>query len=116
MNWVDLIIILAVFAFAIEGQKRGFVVQAVDIFGFLASLVGSLMLYQSVASVLVKVFSLPQIAALPIAFLLVWIVVESVFFIIFALLMAALARLPFTELIFSVLFLSGIWLLNGDKK
>ena len=83
MNWVDLIIILAVAAFALEGQKRGFVVQAIDIIGFLASLVGSLILYQSVASVLVKVFSLPQIAALPIGFLLVWIVVESIFFILF---------------------------------
>ncbi len=80
MNWVDLIILLVICFFAIEGQRRGFFVQVVDILGFLISLIIALTLYPQGAQFLIKVFNLPKIAANPVGFLLVWIIVETLFF------------------------------------
>jgi len=84
MNWVDLAIILFVFLFALEGQKRGFLVQLFDILGFFVSLIASLTLYSQAASFFLKVFTLPQIAANPVGFLFVWLITETVFFTVFA--------------------------------
>lgn len=80
MNWVDFIIILVVLAFSLEGLRRGFFDQIFNILGFLVSLILALAFYSHIASFLIKLFSLPTIAANPIGFLLVWIVTESVFF------------------------------------
>lgn len=80
MNWVDLVILLAVFLFAIEGLKRGFVLQTIDIIGLLISLLVSLALYPFAANVLIGLFNLPQITANPVGFLLIWIVSETLFF------------------------------------
>lgn len=84
MNWVDLIIIIAVVTFAAEGQKRGFLVQLFDILGLLVSLIVSLTFYQQAANIFIKLFNLPQIAANPIGFLLIWVTTETIFFTIFA--------------------------------
>lgn len=83
MNWVDFIIILIVIAFAVEGQRRGFFVQVFNIIGFLFSLILALTFYSQAAGILIKLFNLPQIAANPISFLIIWIVAESIFFGIF---------------------------------
>ena len=83
MNWVDLVIILIVILFAVEGQRRGFFIQLADIVGFLIALVLSLTFYPQAAEFLVKVFKLPKIGANPVGFLLIWIIVESLFFTIF---------------------------------
>ncbi|MEK7581190.1 MAG: CvpA family protein [Patescibacteria group bacterium] len=80
MNWVDLIIILAIGVFAADGIKRGFLIQAFNIVGFLFSLLFALALYAQLASVLLKIFNIPEIAANPISFLIIWIVAESAFF------------------------------------
>src|SRR3989344_1871932 len=82
MNWVDLVIIIVVILFAIEGQRRGFFVQVFDIIGFLVSLVTSLTLYPQAAQLLIRFFNLPKIAASPIGFLLIWVIAESIFFTI----------------------------------
>ncbi|MBI2012367.1 CvpA family protein, partial [Candidatus Curtissbacteria bacterium] len=63
MNWIDLIILLVIFLFAIEGQKRGFFVQVIDILGFLVSLIVALTFYPQGAQLLIKLFNLPKIAA-----------------------------------------------------
>ncbi|MBI4037760.1 CvpA family protein [Candidatus Curtissbacteria bacterium] len=83
MNWVDLVILLVVFIFALEGQRRGFFAQLIDILGFFTSLVASLLFYPFSAQALIKLFSLPKIAALPIGFLLIWVIVEIIFFTFF---------------------------------
>lgn len=80
MNWVDLVIILVIAVFAIEGLKRGFLVQVFDIGGFFISLVAALIFYSEVASLLVKFFNLPKIAANPVSFLIIWLVIEALFF------------------------------------
>src|SRR3989304_7743825 len=82
MNWVDLVIIIVVLLFAIEGVRRGFFVQVFDIIGFLVSLIASLTLYPQAAQLLIRFFNLPKIAASPIGFLLIWVIAESIFFTI----------------------------------
>lgn len=82
MNWVDFVILLVVLIFAQEGLRRGLFVQLFDIIGFAVALVAALNFYPQGASLLVKLFSMPKIAASPIGFLLIWIVAESIFFTI----------------------------------
>ena len=82
MNWVDLAIILVIAVFAIEGLKRGFLVQVFDIIGFFTSLIVALLFYSQLASLLVKVFNLPKIAANPVGFLIIWLIIESLFFLL----------------------------------
>lgn len=83
MNWVDLVIILISVLFAIEGQRRGFFVQLVDIVGFLVSLIIALTFYPQSAQLLIKLFKLPKIAASPLGFLLIWVLAETIFFSVF---------------------------------
>jgi len=83
MNFVDLLILLIVFAFLYEGQRRGFFLQMFDIIGFLISLILALTLYSQAASLLTKFFKLPLIAANPIGFLMIWLVTETIFFAVF---------------------------------
>lgn len=83
MNWVDLIIILVVLLFAAEGLRRGLLVQLIDIIGFLVSLVVSLTFYPQAASLLIKFFNLPKIAANPVGFLFIWLIAETLFFTVF---------------------------------
>jgi uncharacterized protein YkwD len=83
MNWIDLIIIVIVITFALEGQRRGFFVQVFNIIGFLFSLILALTFYSQAAGILIKLFNLPQIATNPISFLIIWVVAESIFFGIF---------------------------------
>jgi len=80
MNWVDLIILVTILFFIIEGQRRGFFVQVLDILGFLFSLVLALTFYSQAAQLLINLFNIPKIAAVPIGFLTIWIIAESIFF------------------------------------
>lgn len=80
MNWVDLIIILVIIVFGLEGLKRGFFVQVFDIIGFFTSLIAALIFYGQAAGLLLQFFKIPKIAANPIGFLTVWIIVEALFF------------------------------------
>ena len=80
MNWVDLAILIIVLIFAIQGQKRGFFTQILDILGFLFSLVLALILYPQAAELFIRFFNIPKIAANPIGFLSIWIISEAIFF------------------------------------
>lgn len=80
MNWVDLIIIIVTFSFALEGLGRGFLVQTIDLVGFFISLLASLTFYPAAAERVINLFNLPKIVANPIGFLLVWLIVELLFF------------------------------------
>src|SRR3972149_7119752 len=82
MNWVDFIIILIFLLFAFEGWRQVFFLQVFNILGFLTALILSLTFYPPIASVLDKLFHLPKIAANPIAFLVIWLLSESLFFVL----------------------------------
>src|SRR3989344_2411319 len=84
MNWVDFVILLVVVGFALDGIRQGFFSQLFNIIGFIFSLITALALYQPAAGLLIKLFNLPKIAANPVGFLIVWIIVESLFFGIFS--------------------------------
>ena len=84
MNWIDLVIILIFALFAFEGWRQGFFLQVFNILGFLTALILSLTFYDQIASVLDKLFHLPKIAANPIGFLLIWLLSESLFFVLLA--------------------------------
>jgi len=79
MNWVDFIIVLVAIVFALEGFRQGFFAQAINLIGFLVSLIIALIFYSPVANLLIKLFQLPPIAANPIGFLIVWILTETVY-------------------------------------
>lgn len=83
MNWVDLVIVLLVAVFALDGIKRGFLLQTFNIIGFLFSLLASLTFYAPLADLLIKIMNIPKIGANPAAFLLLWIITESIFFGVF---------------------------------
>src|SRR3990167_6302762 len=80
MNWVDFIIVVAAIVFALEGFRQGFFAQAINLVGFIVSLIAALISYSFFANLLMKLFHLPPIAANPIGFLIVWIMTETVFF------------------------------------
>lgn len=80
MNWVDLAIIILILIFVIDGARRGFFIQLIEIVGFVVSLIASLTFYPQGAAFLLKLFNLPKITAYPLGFLLVWIVTETAFF------------------------------------
>ncbi len=79
MNCIDLVIILVLLAFAIEGQGQGFLNQAINILGFALSLVTALLFYSSVGNLLTKGFNLAPIVAAPVGFLIIWVLVEILF-------------------------------------
>src|SRR3989337_3779751 len=83
MNWIDFIIVLVFLLFALEGLRQGFFLQVFNILGFLTALILSLTFYGPAASFLDKLFHLPKIAANPVGFLLIWLVSESIFFVLF---------------------------------
>lgn len=88
MNWIDLIILLVILAFAIESHSSGFIGQALNIVGFALSLIVALVLYSQLGSFFTRIFNLPPIAASPVAFLIIWIITQSLFFSIINLFLA----------------------------
>lgn len=91
MNWVDLIIIIVVILFALDGTRRGFINQAFNVFGFLFSLLCAATLFPYSAYIFIKFFNLSQIYANPIGFFLNWFIAEAIFFGVFTKLFTKLA-------------------------
>jgi len=79
MNFIDLgIIIIAVF-FIYESQRRGLTNELLNLFGLLFALLASLLFYPNVANLITTFFAIPKIAINPIAFLLSWLIFETVY-------------------------------------
>jgi uncharacterized protein YkwD len=76
-NYVDLIILLILIYFVMEGFRHGFWVILVDFISFLSSILLSLWLYQYLAGFLISNFSLSHSVANPAAFLILAIATES---------------------------------------
>lgn len=77
MNWVDLLVIILALVFAIESQRRGLINDLLNFGGLLFALIGSLVFYPSVASLLTEFFTLPKITVSPISFLISWLIFET---------------------------------------
>jgi len=80
MNWVDLIIILAVIGFTVSGYFKGFLRQLADFVGLLIALVLSVRFYTPLAGYLASKFSTSPNFAKVVSFFLIWILVQFIFY------------------------------------
>lgn len=79
MNWIDIILILIIMLAAWAGYKRGFILGALEILSWLGSLAGAFLLYQYVAVFFQKIIPALGVWTMPLAFLLVLIILRTVF-------------------------------------
>lgn len=83
LNWIDIILIIIVTIYAVEGFFLGFFTALVDFISFVLSFVLGLFFYSSLANILVNVFSIPQGFSNAIGFLVIAIVFEIIFNVFF---------------------------------
>jgi len=83
LNWIDIIIIIIVTIYAVEGYFLGFFTALVDFISFVLSFVLGLSFYSSLANILVNIFNIPQGFSNAIGFLVIAIVFEIIFSVFF---------------------------------
>lgn len=76
MNWLDIIILLALLFYAFEGFEIGFVASVLDLLSFVGSFILGLQLYSLVASFLLTYLTIPQSFANAIGFFVVAFIAE----------------------------------------
>lgn len=79
MNFIDLGIIIVALFFIVESQKRGLINELLNLLGLFFALISSLLFYPNVANLITKLFDIPKIAINPIAFLICWLIFETVY-------------------------------------
>lgn len=85
-NWVDLVIIIFLVSFIFSGIDRGFLINFIDLTGFLLSFIVALKFYPFAASFIVANFSIPIGIANALGFIILGFLTETIFFIIIRLL------------------------------
>lgn len=83
INWIDILLIIIVSVYAIEGYFLGFFSSLIDFVSFILSFVFGLSLYGSIAKILVTYFNMPQGFANAVGFLVIAISFEIIFNVIF---------------------------------
>lgn len=79
MNWIDAVI-LGVFTFyLVEGLRRGFIEQTLELFGFFISLLLTFLSYRELADWLAENAGLQGFAAKPVAFLALWVFFQIIY-------------------------------------
>ena len=79
LNWVDLIIIIIVAIYAIEGGFLGFLAASIDLVSFVLSFILGLSFYGVIAKLFVIYFKMPQGFANALGFLILAVVFEIAF-------------------------------------
>lgn len=82
LNWVDLVIILALATFVIEAYGRSLLVETLDLLSFILALVFSFRYYNLPAKLLEVQFNLPRGFSLVLGFMLAWLVTEALFYLV----------------------------------
>ncbi len=77
-NWVDIIIIFVLAAYAIQGLQRGFLLGLLDLAGLVLALVVALQFYPQGVALLTPYVPLPEALLKPIAFLGLWLLSDVV--------------------------------------
>lgn len=77
-NWIDLLILIFVILYILEGYGRGFVSLLFELVAFLGSFIISLKTYPYLAAFLLRHFSLPQGLANALSFLFLGLILEQV--------------------------------------
>ncbi len=91
-NWVDLIIIIVFFFYAMEGFSVGFVIASVDLISFIFSFIFGLRLYAIIGALLMQYLSVPHGFANAIGFFIVAIVSEIILSFFLRLLLVRIMR------------------------
>jgi len=79
LNWVDILVLLAVILYSIQGFSLGFLSALIDFVSFALSFLLGISFYGFVAGLLVKFFSIPQGFANAIGFFVVAVLFEIIF-------------------------------------
>ena len=82
MNWVDLVIIIVLTIFVIDGIRRGFINELVDFISFLIAFFVSIRFYNYLGSFFENSFQIPHSLANILGFVLSWFFIESLFIFI----------------------------------
>lgn len=77
-NWVDLLIVLTLFIFTLEGFGKSLIGELLDLTSFILALLLSLRFYNSISNLLQGNFSLTHSIANVIGFFLIWSLVEII--------------------------------------
>lgn len=80
MNWVDLVIILLLIFFALEGLGRSFIGELLDFLSFLLAFFLSLRFYNQAGDFYETSFQIPHSLANVLGFITVWFLMETIFF------------------------------------
>jgi uncharacterized protein YkwD len=80
MNWVDVVIILILIFFTLEGLGRSFIGELLDFLSFLLAFVFSLRFYNEVGQFYQGNFRIPYSLASVLGFITVWFLVETILF------------------------------------
>ena len=94
LTWVDIIVVIVLIIYGIEGYLLGFFTSLVDLISFVASFIFGLSFYSVIAKFLVNFFNMPQGFANAVGFLVLAIVLEVV-------LNAAFKKFIFTTVFFT---------------
>jgi uncharacterized protein YkwD len=82
MNWVDVLIILVFVAYVWDGYRRGFFKLTWELFGIIVAFIFALKFYPPLSEYIIKLFHLSTLVARSIAFTVIWIFTQLVFFLI----------------------------------
>ncbi len=79
MNWIDFTILGIFIFYLVEGLRRGFIEQSLELLGFFITILLTLATYKPFAVWLANNAGLEGFAAKPVAFLLLWVVFQVVY-------------------------------------
>lgn len=79
MSWVDLVIVGVFVFYIIEGLRRGFIEQSLELLGFFITIFLAFISYKPVAVWLTDNAGIEGIGAQPIAFLLLWVIYQVIY-------------------------------------
>jgi uncharacterized protein YkwD len=80
MNWVDLVIIILLLFFIYESIGRNLLSEVLDAASFLVAFFASLRFYNEIAQFFISNFQLPNSLSKIFGFIIIWFLVEAVFF------------------------------------
>lgn len=92
MNWVDLLIIVVLIYFVLEGIGKSLILEIIDFSSFALALVLSLRFYNLAAIQFERYFQIPHSLANVLGFITIWFLAETILFILARILLAHFKR------------------------
>lgn len=71
LNWIDLLILVVLFFYVLEGYSQGFYLSLLDFSSFVVAFVSGLSLYALLANILINLFAIPQGIAKALGFFII---------------------------------------------